>query len=269
MDTPSKVINNSYQSLWKPVWLITGQISALLLLITWLHPVSHQYWLQLDTWFFWKMNGSMVGHPTWQHVMAWANYRAADLLPALLVLFLYLHFCIKGNNFQVFSQRITYGLSLFVLLLLTIIVFKFGIFDLLLRHFGLTDLLPRRSATYVFEHTVRLDVLFPDINSKVTSKDSFPGDHATVLIFFTVFIYYYAGKSYGAISLLVALIFIMPRLIGGAHWLSDVLVGSGYIVIASCSLYLATPIHQFVSDSLSGYVDSLLRYFKLSRWITN
>lgn len=182
---------NSNQSLWKPGWLLAGQISAVVLLVSWFYPASHQYWVQLDSWFFWKMNGSMIDHPSWQYIMAWANYRAADLVPALLVLFLYLHFCIKGKYFYSITQRVTQGVTIFVLLLSTIIVYKFGLFEGLLRHFALSDLLPRRSATYVFENTVRLDELFPDINSKVTSKDSFPGDHAMVLLFFAVFCCFY------------------------------------------------------------------------------
>lgn len=54
----------------------------------------------------------------------------------------------------------------------------------------------------------------------------------------------------------------MPRLIGGAHWLSDVLVGGGAIVLASSSLYLATPIHKIVSDYLLKYITAVLRYAK-------
>jgi len=250
----------SKQHLWKPAWLLAGQSLALLLLISWLYPSTHHLWQQLDTWFFWKMNGSMIARPDWQYVVALTNYRLADLLPAFLVVVLYLHFCLKSADSTQFNQRITSGVTTFVLLLVTIVIFKFGIFEFLLHYLGLTDLLPRRSATYVFENTVRLDELYPSINTKVTSKDSFPGDHASVLLFFTIFIRFYAGRIYGSLALLIALIFIMPRLIGGAHWLSDVLVGGGYIALASTSLYLATPIHQFISDSLAAPVASSLSW---------
>lgn len=250
----------SKEHLWKPVWLLAGQLLALLLLVSWLYPATHQLWQQLDTWFFWKMNGSMIGQPGWQYVVALANYRLADLLPAFLVVVLYLHFCLKSVDSAQFNQRITSGVTIFVLLLVTIVIFKFGIFEFLLHYLGLTDLLPRRSATYVFENALRLDELYPSINTKVDSKDSFPGDHASVLLFFAVFIRFYAGRIYGSLALLIALIFIMPRLIGGAHWLSDVLVGGGYIALASTSLYLATPIHQFISDKLAKHVAAALSW---------
>jgi membrane-associated phospholipid phosphatase len=256
------------KKLWKPVWLLAGQLSALLLLISWLLPSSHQIWQQLDTWFFWNMNGSMVNRPDWQYIMALANHRMADLVPASLIALLYLHFCFKGINTGHFTERVTYGVTIVVFLFLTIIVFKFGIFEFLLRNFGLTDLLPRRSATYIFNNTIRLDEIFPSINSKVTSKDSFPGDHATVLIFFTVFIHFYAGRIYGGLAFLFSLIFIMPRLIGGAHWLSDVLVGGGFIVLAASSLYLATPLHKVVSDYLAKYVNSILTRLKINQKIS-
>ena len=242
--------------------LIMAQLSAFILLMSWLYPFSHQYWQQLDTWFFWMMNGSMIDHPNWQYIIVWANYRAADLVPALLTLLLYLHYCFKGKDYYEIIQRIVYGITILILLLITIIIFKFALFEGVLKYFELSNVLPRKSATYMFDNTVRLDLIFPEIRTKVTSKDSFPGDHATVLLFFAVFISYYSGKVYGSLSFLLAFIFIMPRLIGGAHWLSDILVGSISIVLASSSLYLGSSLHNSISDYLFHHIISLLDYIK-------
>ena len=71
--------------LWKTGWLIAGQVTAMCLLLSWLLPSSHQLWVALDTCFFWQMNGSMVDRSTWQYIMALANHRMADLVPAILV----------------------------------------------------------------------------------------------------------------------------------------------------------------------------------------
>ncbi len=254
--------NASNTALWKSACLITCQVVAFFLLISWLSPTLHPVWMRIDTWFFYTMNGSMIEQPSWQYLMALANHRLADLVPASLVAILFLHFSYKGIESGEFTLRITYGINIIVLLLLTIIFFKFGIYKFLLQYLSLTDLLPRKSATYIFDNTVRLDTIYPSIDTKVLSKDSFPGDHATVLIFFTVLIRFYAGRVYGSMALIITMVFIMPRLIGGAHWLSDIIVGSTFIVLTSTSLYLATPFQKILTNYLYPYVDFSLCFLK-------
>jgi len=243
-------MSDNQQSLWKPVWLIAGQMIAITLLFSWLLPSSHNYWQNIDTWIFWQLHGTLFDSPNWQLFMAIANYRLTDLVPAILVLVIYLHFCFKGTTNTEIDQRLTYGLTIFILLLLSLIVFKLGTIDYILKGFELSQYLPRKSATHIFENVILLDELYPVMEPKVRSRFSFPGDHASVLFFFAVFISFYAGRLYGGLIFFVAILFAMPRLIGGAHWFSDVIVGAGYFVLISTSLCLATPIHKITSDKL-------------------
>jgi hypothetical protein len=51
---------------------------------------------------------------------------------------------------------------------------------------------------------------------------------------------------------LLAAILVLPRLVGGAHWLTDILIGSGSMALVSISLLMATPVHDVFLKMLCG-----------------
>jgi membrane-associated phospholipid phosphatase len=82
----------------------------------------------------------------------------------------------------------------------------------------------------------------------------FPGDHATTLLLFTVLYSFYAGRKLGTIASLYALFRLFPRLIVGAHWASDIIVGSGCLVLFFLSLALCTPFHLWCVDKIEKII---------------
>lgn len=53
------------------------------------------------------------------------------------------------------------------------------------------------------------------------------------------------------------LFFILPRLAGGAHWLSDIIVGGAPIAAMSLTLMYCTPLQSYLarkSEKLSGWI---------------
>lgn len=50
-----------------------------------------------------------------------------------------------------------------------------------------------------------------------------------MLLIFTFYMLRYFGKKAFAASLLVVIVFSMPRIMSGAHWLTDVVVGSAHL----------------------------------------
>ena len=61
----------------------------------------------------------------------------------------------------------------------------------------------------------------------------------------------YAGGRIGRLAVVVAIIFLAPRLVVGAHWASDILVGSAGVCLVSLSLAIATPVQAIVVDGLT------------------
>lgn len=75
-----------------------------------------------------------------------------------------------------------------------------------------------------------------------------------MLMVFTVFMLRYLGKRAFAIALLITVIFSMPRLMIGAHWFTDIMVGSLSVVLVGASWLLMTP----ASDKVVGWLDRKL-----------
>jgi Kdo2-lipid A phosphotransferase len=86
------------------------------------------------------------------------------------------------------------------------------------------------------------------MSTKDDSSKSFPGDHGTTALLFAASFSYLAGWRLGLLASLYAAFLCMPRLITGAHWLSDVIVGSGTITILFLSWAFCTPLFVKFTD---------------------
>ena len=96
------------------------------------------------------------------------------------------------------------------------------------------------------------------------SRKSFPGDHATTAVLFTCFVYYLMGWRLGLLATLYAIFFCLPRLIVGAHWLTDILLGSSLIAISVSSLIMGTPIGNGVFRFFEKVILKLRAKFRAS-----
>ena len=100
-------------------------------------------------------------------------------------------------------------ISFQVILLINIVIFQ----KILQLH--------RDSPSVVIDSAIKLSNVLNNFNIKDYSNNSFPAGHTLVLIYWTLFINLYAPKKITAIAILVSILLIMPRMITGAHWLSD------------------------------------------------
>lgn len=66
---------------------------------------------------------------------------------------------------------------------------------------------------------------------KDRSSRSFPGDHASVLLLWTAFLSLFTRGKRLLLVWLTGIFLLLPRLVAGAHWLSDNLVGGGFVVM--------------------------------------
>jgi membrane-associated phospholipid phosphatase len=199
---------------------------AILVFATFL-PIFSQYWQIIDERFFYLLNHSLGDNQnSWNYLWAVLSMRIADLLPLMFILLFFLAF--KPHT------RIK-ALTFFVALLFLMLVVR-EIVDFISNYFDFARLSP----SLVLE-SVRLSVLYPDISLKDASSESFPGDHAAVLfVWFGFFIN--RVKKFRFLALFMVLLFLTPRLISGAHWLSDVLVGGLGIALFTLAFGLATNI---------------------------
>jgi membrane-associated phospholipid phosphatase len=218
---------------WKLLFLCFAAI--FFLLGTFLWPPTFALWQRFDTAAFKFLNHSLEGHPWTQIFWAAVNHKKADLVEdGVFLLFFILAIYTAPQEKR---MRRTAEFIFCVLLAGCLIYF---INRTLLRSY---TLIPRESPSLVVTPCVRLSKEVPWMIIKDETTTCFPGDHATTLLLFSVLYSFYAGRKLGTIASLYALFRILPRLIVGAHWASDIIVGSGCLVLFSLSLVLCTPFH--------------------------
>lgn len=217
---------------WQMKRLVSANLLSLLLLLSWLLEPSRGLWLALDEQFFWAMNRSLHWGEGWQRFWAIANNRAFDLAAATTIALLFAHQALLRDRERL-KHYVAVGAFMFITLLVMLLISK-------------NLPIERPSATAQFTDAVRLSQLVPDIPTKDYSSDSFPGDHGLVLLLSAGFALAYLPKIHGLLALVFMVLFTLPRLMSGAHWLTDEIVGALSLGLITLSWLFATPLHQVI-----------------------
>jgi len=200
-------------------------ITILILCSTWMLKPFSSYWQKLDESAFFFLNNWIATNPFWQKFWAIINHKQTDWVFDIVMLSFFIPYIFMGDK----KLRITRAKN--VLIVIACIGFTIIFFN---RYLAVKWLhLHRLSPSLVFEDAPRLSDLVPWIKNKVTSRNCFPADHGTTACLFAISVFLLMGRKIGILATIVATFFILPRLIVGAHWLSDVLVGALSIALFS------------------------------------
>ncbi len=233
--------NVSYENQWHPVAMALSCFSAAVLTVTWLFEPGRGLWDQLDVVVFRTLNNTLAWGKAWQSVWAITNWRPFDMVTGAAILLILL-----ATVKHAFTGRATRGwLSLAMLIAATFAAKLFAEFMIdhaLIYH--------RPSPTKVLSETWRLSTLVTWVNCKDTSPWSFPGDHGIVLLLAALYTSYFGNHRLKLAAWLVATIAMLPRLVGGAHWATDVVVGSGTMALLVSAFLFATPVHDWILDHM-------------------
>ncbi|WP_336842773.1 phosphatase PAP2 family protein [Serratia nevei] len=206
------------------------------LFLSWFLPANHGGWFTLDSAIFFFFNRHLATDPAFLHLVAITNNRAFDVISLLAMGLLYLYFYLKQDA----AGRRRLVITGVVMLLTAVVLNQLG------------HLLPVKhpSPTLTFDNIHRVSEL-TGIPTKDASGDSFPGDHGMMLIIFTCFMLRYFGRGAFAVALLITLVFSLPRVMIGAHWFTDIAVGSLSVVLVGASWVLMTPCSDWIVDRLN------------------
>jgi membrane-associated phospholipid phosphatase len=225
---------------WKLKILLFCHIIGALLFASLFWPVTKAYWEVIDIAFFKWVNFPLRDRPALQLFWAMANHKFADWVEDLCVLTFFITHVRQAH--KALRMRKVFELAFCVLYIAAIIYF---VNQILFRE-NLS--IPRLSPTKVVDDSVRLSQEIPWMKIKDGSSKSFPGDHGTTALLFATSFSYLAGWRLGILASLYAAFLCMPRLVTGAHWLSDVLVGSGTITMIFLSWAFCTPLFSRFTD---------------------
>lgn len=221
-----------------PILLLN--IAGLALFLSWYVPAGHGFWFPVDSAIFHFFNQMLTESRTFLWLVAITNNRAFDGCSLLAMGCVMLYFWLKENP-EGRRRIVIIGL---VMLLTAVIINQLG-----------QALLPvkRASPTLSFSNISRVSELL-NISTKDASKDSFPGDHGMMLLIFAGFMWRYFGKSAGLIGLIIVVVFAFPRVIIGAHWFTDIAVGSLTVVLIGLPWCLMTPFSDRIITLFDRYL---------------
>lgn len=244
---------------WRPRLLIAIHVFCLLLLLSWLWQPTRDLWNQLDVWIFKLLNDPVHAGGWWAYTWAIGSMRITDVVAGVVMLLVTIKSGLVFTGPQV--RRALFGfLGLLVLLLLIRVVFD-----------RIVDIMDwqRSSASLMVEGSARLSEMFPHWEETWELKDrssrSFPGDHASVLLTWALFMSAFARGWRLGLVWFVAILFMLPRLVAGAHWATDALVGSVLLTLLACGwAFWCTPLTRYVSDGLERLTLPLTS--RLAKW---
>lgn len=245
---------DSFSARLRPVAFLACLVLASLLLGSWIWPPTSALWDRLDRGVFHVLNAPLDANALWAHLWGIANMRATDLAVAL-VMFAAL---VRDGWFFTGAQlrQALYG---FLVLLIVLTVIRTGLVLPVLN--GLE--LHRPSPSLVMDDALRLSAMFPDWAAQWGMKDSsirsFPGDHAAVLLLWVGLLVARGRRDRRYQALALAFLFVLPRLVSGAHWATDILVGSVSLCLVTLALVAYTPLGERATRLLARLADPLFR----------
>lgn len=205
------------------------------LFLSWYLPGNSGFWFELDKGVFFFFNHLLGQSQAFLYFVAFTNLRPFDVVAFLFMLGIFYSYYrkqdIKGKCWM---------LAMGVTMLVTAVIAKQ--FDLFLN-------MERPSASKFFtlmgDSVLRVSELsgWP---AKDWSSSSFPGDHGMFLLIFSFFMFRYFGWRAFAKSAAVVLVFSLPRIMSGAHWVTDIAVGAASVNFIVLSWMLMTPASDYV-----------------------
>lgn len=217
-----------------PFYLVGGLIA-----ISWAALPGHGPWDQWDLATFRLVNGWLGQYSRWADLVAITNNRLFDLA-TLTCMGAILAACFGRAYGQERRRLVAMG-----------IVMLLG--ALLINQLGHQLPVKRPSPTLTVAGALRLTELSA-IPTKDAAGDSFPGDHALFLMIFAGFALRYLPRWAGILAVLMVPLFSAPRILAGAHWLTDVYVGALCLALLCLPLLLLTPCSDRLIDRLEPWL---------------
>jgi membrane-associated phospholipid phosphatase len=246
-----------FQARWNLGGLALCNLFAVGLLCFWLWPAGQAVCVVFDEWLFHLLNDPLASSQAWLHVWGVASLRPFDAVVGVILLAL----LIRGDwVFKTIEVRQAFFGFLGILLLL---LFIRMLFSKLAAQMGWQH----HSPSMVISGAIQMSDYFPGLEKtwelKDRSSQSFPGDHASVLLIWGMFMTVFA-KRLGQVLVIwgLALLFMMPRLVAGAHWGQDDYIGGVLLALLALGWGYYTPFAAKVSGALLRLTGPVFEWFQ-------
>ncbi|WP_058911849.1 phosphatase PAP2 family protein [Entomohabitans teleogrylli] len=210
---------------------------GLALFFSWYLPANHGSWFPIDAGIFHFFNQELVKSHTFLWFVAITNNRAFDACSLL---------CMGSLMLWYWWRETPRGRRRIIIMGIAMLLAA-----VILNQIGQKIPIKRPSPTLFFSDIHRVSELLP-FPTKDASKDSFPGDHGMMLLIFCGFMLRYFGRKAFGVAVVIFLVFALPRMMIGAHWFTDIFVGSLSFVLIGLPWILLTPLSDSVINGLDN-----------------
>ncbi|MDP2148380.1 MAG: DUF368 domain-containing protein [Parvibaculum sp.] len=235
---------------WNVKRLLLWTGAALLLAASWIWPETRALWDAMDVAIFRLLNATVAMNDVIAAFWALTGDRRFDYVSALIVLVIYM-IVISRDDLPRFRHGFAFGGSVAILLLVVI-----GLQRELIEY-------PRLSPTFALEHVHSIRAYIPWSLAKEGSDTSFPGDHATVMMLLALTWSLGLGRRLGLLAAALTFVFALPRMAAGAHWMTDALVGGGFVTLLTAGVLLGTPAMYHLQRGVRRISDPVVDYWLL------
>ena len=169
----------------------------------------------IDKYLFLFLNKYCLDNKLGQYVFGFLSHKNESWINVIVMLginllSIFLFFRINKQQVNKSIATILYCWLSFQVVLL----FNYIVFQKILQ-------INRDSPSLIYNEAIRLSVALNNLNIKDYSNNSFPAGHALVLIYWILFVNLQGLRSIKIISLILGILFVLPRMVTGAHWFSD------------------------------------------------
>lgn len=233
--------------------IILSFVFVSVLLLSWLWSYSHPFWEHIDRYFFLWVNSFIKTSYFWQNFWAISSHSFLDWIHDVVMILFFLSYIFKKDEK---SKLYKFCEILFFAIIIAVSI-------LIINRYIFTNLVHvnRKSPSLIYDSTTFLSEKVSWLKVKDRSTESFPGDHGTTAILFTLVIFHLKGVKSGLKALFYSFYWQLPRLVTGSHWLTDILMGSLTIAILIMSLCIYTPLKD-LSASLIYFIFNRFRPIK-------
>lgn len=233
-----------------PAWKIQQVTNHMLLvvagLLVWFMPALHGWWQKLDFGTYAVLNQSLQYSRAWQLFWGYLNHPNESWINVVVmgaINILGVMTIAKEKRPRAIANVIYCWLFFQIVLLFTQKVLINGLN------------LQRFSPSMVQYPWVVLSEALNIPNIKVYSNSSFPAGHALVLIFWAKFISLYCNAQIKRLAIFTVILFTLPRLFSGAHWLSDILFTIFYALLWF-KIAVATPLYTYIITGIENLIST-------------
>ncbi|GLO18632.1 hypothetical protein PPUJ20188_20260 [Pseudomonas putida] len=222
------------------------------LLCFWLWPFGQILCLTFDEWLFRSLNAPLADSTTWRYIWTVGSLRPFDIVVGLILLAV----LIRGDwVFKAAQVRQAFFGFLVTLLLLVVIR---ALFSKWVDAAGWQH----KSPSMMFDEVVHLSDYYPNLEAAWELKDrsskSFPGDHASVLLIWALFMSVFSRRLVQYLVIWgLAVLFMLPRLVAGAHWGQDDYIGGLLMAVLALGWSYYTPLAAKGSEALMRWTAPL------------